>query len=123
MHGISLHRYATVSNMLYPTNTTSLRSSILSQVSQLKWRLGEVTCWIVSLPQAMHHKLSLSVPWSACIHHHCNLCQGLGEAIYELGVDDDGSVRGLTEEDLAKSIDTLGRMAAELGWLHHMHNQ
>merc|ERR1711871_215729 len=34
------------------------------------------------------------------------LGEGQGEAIYEIGVDDDGTVRGLSETDLAESIAT-----------------
>jgi GTPase len=37
-----------------------------------------------------------------------------GEAIYEIGVDDDGSVRGLSESDLEASLKTLREMAKEL---------
>jgi len=35
------------------------------------------------------------------------LQEGLGEAIYEIGVGDNGSLYGLNEEDLTKSLDTL----------------
>ena len=35
------------------------------------------------------------------------LQEGLGEAIYEIGVGDDGSLYGLTEEEMTKSLDTL----------------
>lgn len=34
--------------------------------------------------------------------------------MYELGVDDNGTLRGLSESDMAKSLRTLERMAADL---------
>ena len=42
------------------------------------------------------------------------LMEGQGEAIYELGVEDDGTLRGLKEEDMEKSIQSLHRMCKEL---------
>lgn len=42
------------------------------------------------------------------------LMEGQGEAIYELGVEDDGTLRGLSEADLDASIRTLERMCREL---------
>lgn len=43
------------------------------------------------------------------------LREGHGEAIYEIGVSDSGQLRGLTERDMAASLDTLRRMAHTLG--------
>eukprot|EP00736_Rhodelphis_marinus_P002398 Rmarinus@m.12992 len=43
------------------------------------------------------------------------LTEGNGEALYELGVEDDGKLLGIPEDDLDKSIATLRRMAASLG--------
>mmetsp|Transcript_521 Transcript_521/g.1784 ORF Transcript_521/g.1784 Transcript_521/m.1784 type:complete len:553 (+) Transcript_521:333-1991(+) len=43
------------------------------------------------------------------------LLEGQGEAIYQVGVEDDGRVRGLSDEALAASLATLKRMATELG--------
>jgi GTPase len=43
------------------------------------------------------------------------LQEGLGEAIYEIGVEDNGLLAGLTREDLNMSLDTLKRMAGKLG--------
>ena len=40
------------------------------------------------------------------------LAEGQGEAIYELGVEDDGTLRGLNEEDLDETIQTVKRLAA-----------
>jgi GTPase len=33
--------------------------------------------------------------------------EGLGEAIYEIGVEDNGFLSGLNEHDMNKSLDTL----------------
>jgi hypothetical protein len=35
------------------------------------------------------------------------LQEGLGEAIYEIGVGDDGSLSGLTDDEMTKSLETL----------------
>lgn len=43
------------------------------------------------------------------------LREGLGEAIYEIGVEDSGLLLGLTPEELALSMVTLRRMARQLG--------
>lgn len=42
------------------------------------------------------------------------LGEGGGQAVYEIGVEDDGTARGLSAADLAASLDTLQAMAAEL---------
>lgn len=42
------------------------------------------------------------------------LSEGGGEAIYEIGVTDDGIRKGLSPENLAASINTLQRMSLEL---------
>ena len=42
------------------------------------------------------------------------LKEGNGEALYELGVSDDGYLVGLTFEEMATSLDTLSKMAADL---------
>eukprot|EP01119_Soliformovum_irregulare_P010658 TRINITY_DN2629_c0_g1_i2.p1 TRINITY_DN2629_c0_g1~~TRINITY_DN2629_c0_g1_i2.p1 ORF type:complete len:616 (+),score=190.10 TRINITY_DN2629_c0_g1_i2:176-2023(+) len=42
------------------------------------------------------------------------LAEGMGEAIYEIGVEDNGSPAGLDEEEMKKSLDTLASMAKEL---------
>jgi len=39
------------------------------------------------------------------------LREGRGEAIYEIGVADNGLLLGLSEEDLGSSLNTLNRMA------------
>lgn len=43
------------------------------------------------------------------------LREGQGEAIYEIGVQDDGTMKGLTDKELDASIGTLKSMAAALG--------
>lgn len=43
------------------------------------------------------------------------LSEGNGEAIYELGVEDDGRKKGLPNAHLAASLDTLTRMAEDIG--------
>ncbi|XP_071543740.1 GTP-binding protein 2 isoform X1 [Panulirus ornatus] len=43
------------------------------------------------------------------------LREGLGEAIYEIGVEDSGILLGLTQEELEASMTTLHRMAKQLG--------
>eukprot|EP00741_Cyanophora_paradoxa_P012906 tig00020629_g12462.t1 len=42
------------------------------------------------------------------------LDEGLGEAIYQIGHDDDGTARGLPDAELAASLETLRRMAEAL---------
>ena len=39
------------------------------------------------------------------------LKEGSGEAIYEIGVSDDGLLCGLTQDDLDSSLQTLNKMA------------
>lgn len=43
------------------------------------------------------------------------LREGQGEAIYEIGVGDDGFLHGLSRTDMDASLDTLGTMARRLG--------
>lgn len=42
------------------------------------------------------------------------LAEGMGEAIYEIGVEDNGTPTGLTDEDLNASVQTLEKMGKEL---------
>lgn len=42
------------------------------------------------------------------------LREGQGEAIYEIGVQDDGTIKGLTDKELDASMRTLKSMAAAL---------
>ena len=41
--------------------------------------------------------------------------EGEGEAFYEIGVADNGTLTGLVEKDLNTSLNTLGNMAKQLG--------
>uniref|UniRef100_A0AAY5KHC2 Tr-type G domain-containing protein n=1 Tax=Esox lucius TaxID=8010 RepID=A0AAY5KHC2_ESOLU len=43
------------------------------------------------------------------------LQEGRGEAVYQIGVEDNGMLVGLSEEDLRSSLKTLGRMAEKVG--------
>ena len=43
------------------------------------------------------------------------LQEGQGEAIYEIGVEDNGAVVGLPEKELQASLKTLDLMASKLG--------
>jgi GTPase len=43
------------------------------------------------------------------------LQEGLGEAIYEIGVEDNGLLSGLAEKEMKSSLDTLRLMAERLG--------
>ncbi|KAI1720602.1 GTP-binding protein 2 [Ditylenchus destructor] len=43
------------------------------------------------------------------------LREGQGEAIYKIGVEDDGTIAGLTAPEMEKSMDTLRKMAEEIG--------
>jgi len=43
------------------------------------------------------------------------LREGQGEAIYEIGVEDSGILRGLCQEEMAASLNTLNEMAVKLG--------
>ncbi|KAG9015049.1 hypothetical protein FRB90_005015 [Tulasnella sp. 427] len=43
------------------------------------------------------------------------LLEGGGQALYEIGVSDSGELVGLSRKDLEASLDTLDRMAGELG--------
>lgn len=50
------------------------------------------------------------------------LAEGTGEALYEIGVGDDGTLAGLGERDMAASLDTLRRMCVALSakQAHHV---
>ena len=46
------------------------------------------------------------------------LREGRGEAIYEIGVADNGLLLGLSQNDLDSSLDTLIRMANKYVWVY-----
>ncbi|PVZ98508.1 hypothetical protein BB558_005484 [Smittium angustum] len=54
-----------------------------------------------------HKHLSTQLLW--------RLHEGNGEAIYQLGVHDDGTMFGITEPEMNTTIDVMKRMATELG--------
>jgi len=58
---------------------------------------------LVGVPDERFEELVTQLRW------RCE--EGEGEALYELGVDDDGSAFGLTEEEMRESAETLRRMA------------
>lgn len=60
----------------------------------------------------IEYKLKLIDPTPIRLEHlvtqlKWRLQEGLGEAVYEIGVSDNGFLFGLTEEDLKKSMETL----------------
>lgn len=68
----------------------------------------------------IEYKLHLSNPSADRFDHLVSqmkwrLAEGFGEAIYDIGVSDNGSLVGLDETDLRDSLATLKRMANELG--------
>jgi len=67
----------------------------------------------------VEYKLKLIDPTATRFEHLVSqmkfrLQEGQGEAIYEIGIEDNGYPKGLTDDDLESSIKTLERMAAEL---------
>lgn len=68
----------------------------------------------------IEYKLHLSNPTPDRFDHLVSqmkwrLAEGFGEAIYDIGVSDNGSLVGLNDTDLKDSLATLKRMAKELG--------
>jgi GTPase len=64
----------------------------------------------------MEYKLKLVHPTASRFEHlvtqlKWRLQEGQGEAIYEIGIEDNGTLAGLSEEDLDASIKTLHNMA------------
>ncbi|XP_048731971.1 GTP-binding protein 2-like [Ostrea edulis] len=68
----------------------------------------------------IEYKLKLVNPSESRVEHlvtqmKWRLEEGEGEAIYEIGVEDNGLLVGLTEGELSASLSTLNRMASRLG--------
>uniref|UniRef100_A0A4D5RA46 GTP-binding protein 2 n=1 Tax=Scolopendra viridis TaxID=118503 RepID=A0A4D5RA46_SCOVI len=68
----------------------------------------------------VEYKLKLVSPSRSRFEHlvtqmKWRLREGQGEAIYEIGVEDNGLLTGLSEEEMAASLDTLHCMASKLG--------
>jgi GTPase len=81
--------------------------------------------WKSSLPPEIEegnveYKLKLLNPTDSRFEHlvtqmNWRLKEGSGEAIYEIGVSDNGDLCGLSQDDLDSSLKTLNRMAERLG--------
>lgn len=68
----------------------------------------------------IEYKLKLVNPTSQRLEHlvtqmKWRLREGQGEAIYEIGVEDNGFMTGLSERDLSSALDTLREMGRRLG--------
>ncbi|XP_071833412.1 GTP-binding protein 2-like [Apostichopus japonicus] len=68
----------------------------------------------------VEYKLKLVKPTQSRFEHlvtqmKWRIREGKGEAIYEIGVEDNGMLVGLADEDLTESLTTLERMAKRLG--------
>eukprot|EP00292_Cryptomonas_paramecium_P002998 CAMPEP_0113683934 /NCGR_PEP_ID=MMETSP0038_2-20120614/13654_1 /TAXON_ID=2898 /ORGANISM="Cryptomonas paramecium" /LENGTH=643 /DNA_ID=CAMNT_0000603489 /DNA_START=40 /DNA_END=1967 /DNA_ORIENTATION=+ /assembly_acc=CAM_ASM_000170 len=68
----------------------------------------------------VEYKYQLIAPCESRLQHlitqmKWRLQEGQGEALYEIGVSDDGTCRGLSEDDLAASLETLNKMSKALG--------
>merc|ERR1719495_1024361 len=68
----------------------------------------------------VEYKLKLVNPTAQRLEHlvtqmKWRLREGQGEAIYEIGVEDNGLMTGLCDEDMDSSLDTLREMARRLG--------
>jgi len=68
----------------------------------------------------IEYKLKLVNPSATRLEHlvtqmKWRLREGNGEAIYEMGVEDNGIMTGLSEDDMDSSLDTLQEMARRLG--------
>lgn len=68
----------------------------------------------------IEYKLKLVNPSESRMEHlvtqmKWRLQEGQGEAIYEIGVEDNGNLTGLTEAEMKASLETLQKMAIRLG--------
>lgn len=66
---------------------------------EYKWRLTGI-----SAPRFQHLVTQMQF----------RVSEGRGQCLYELGVSDDGTPRGLTKKDFEESVQTIQRMAAQL---------
>jgi len=99
-----------------PVGTMRVRTRVSSSHSE-----GDFT----SLPPEpqqgnVEYKLKLVNPTNQRMEHlvtqmKWRLREGQGEAIYEIGVEDNGLMTGLCDEDMDSSLDTLREMARRLG--------
>uniref|UniRef100_A0A7S3DEN1 Tr-type G domain-containing protein n=1 Tax=Palpitomonas bilix TaxID=652834 RepID=A0A7S3DEN1_9EUKA len=92
-------------------------------------RVGKtVSCEMVGLAEALQQEVeegNCEYKWKLCdptperldklvSQLKWRIEEGLGEAVYEIGFEDDGTPRGLSDEEMEKSLDTLKHMAAKL---------
>lgn len=111
----------TVQNALYNTKHSLSKSNPKTDTNTI---LNEGEDDLVFLGQEVEegnieYKLKLVDPTPERLEHlttqlKWRLCEGQGEALYEIGVEDDGVPRGLCEADMKKSIENLKKMAAKL---------
>ncbi|XP_034464818.1 GTP-binding protein 2-like [Hippoglossus hippoglossus] len=68
----------------------------------------------------IEYKLKLVNPTQYCFEHlatqmQWRLQEGRGEAVYQIGVEDNGMLVGLSEEDMRASLNTLHSLAEKVG--------
>jgi len=110
-----------------PVSTSPLGASPMRVDSHLKSQLAGASFTaegLVRLPPEIEagpveYKRSLVNPSGERLNHLTSqlkwrLREGQGEALYEIGVEDDGAALGLSDEDMAKSIKNLIEMASRL---------
>uniref|UniRef100_A0A3B4GQA5 GTP-binding protein 2-like n=1 Tax=Pundamilia nyererei TaxID=303518 RepID=A0A3B4GQA5_9CICH len=68
---------------------------------------GEVVLKLVNPTQYRFEHLATQLKW--------RLQEGRGEAVYQIGVEDNGLLVGLTEADMKASLNTLKKMAEKVG--------
>lgn len=78
--------------------------------------LRKFTCWLLTSLSLLSMQLKLVNPTQYRFEHLATqlkwrLQEGRGEAVYQIGVEDNGLLVGLTEADMKASLKTLKRMA------------
>jgi len=68
----------------------------------------------------VEYKYMLVNPSEERLHHlttqlKWRVLEGSGEAIYAIGVEDDGTCKGISEQDLVSSLETLKEMSERAG--------
>lgn len=101
-----------------PVGTVRVRTRLASSHSASDFR-GSV---LPPEPQMgnVEYKLKLVNPGESRLEHlvtqmKWRLREGQGEAIYQIGVEDNGWMTGLSQEEMDSSLDTLREMARRLG--------
>ncbi|KTF91640.1 hypothetical protein cypCar_00019728 [Cyprinus carpio] len=77
-------------------------SSFVAEEGNIEYKLK-----LVNPTQYRFEHLATQLKW--------RLQEGRGEAVYQIGVEDNGLLVGLTEEDMKASLKTLRRMAEKVG--------